>query len=87
MANIEKLSITLTAQQAQDISAAVEAGEYASNSEVIREAVRDWQSKRATQRLRQLWEAGEGSGEARAHDLKALRAETRQRITAAKEGA
>ena len=38
----EKLSITLPAEMVRVIRAKVEAGAYASNSEVIREAMRGW---------------------------------------------
>jgi antitoxin ParD1/3/4 len=40
---MERMTITLTADQADRIRAAVEKGEYASHSEVIREALRDWE--------------------------------------------
>lgn len=43
--NIEKLSVALTSEQAAAIRAAVERGEYATTSEAIRDAVRDWQQK------------------------------------------
>lgn len=39
----EKLSITLPPEMVRTIKAKVEAGTYASTSEVIREAVRIWQ--------------------------------------------
>jgi hypothetical protein len=43
MANIEKVSVALTGEQVSALKAAVEAGEYATTSEIVREAVRDWQ--------------------------------------------
>ncbi len=43
MQNAERLSITLPADMARMIRAKVEEGRYASNSEVIREAMRAWQ--------------------------------------------
>ncbi|HTJ30937.1 MAG TPA: type II toxin-antitoxin system ParD family antitoxin [Acidobacteriaceae bacterium] len=46
MPEIEKLSIALPAEMAATIRTAVENGEYSSNSEVIREALRDWNHKR-----------------------------------------
>ncbi|MGV6873407.1 type II toxin-antitoxin system ParD family antitoxin [Pseudochelatococcus sp. B33] len=45
MANVERLSITLPADMARLIRQKVEEGHYASNSEVIREAVRTWQER------------------------------------------
>jgi antitoxin ParD1/3/4 len=50
MNTIERLTITLTAEIAEAVHTAVAAGEYASSSEVIREALRDWRHKRALQR-------------------------------------
>ena len=45
--NAEKLSITLPADMAQMIRRQVSTGAYSSNSEVIREAMRLWQDRRA----------------------------------------
>ena len=45
MQNVERLSITLPADMARLIRAKVEGGGYASNSEVIREAMRAWQEQ------------------------------------------
>ncbi len=45
MQNVERLSITLPAEMARLIRAKVEEGSYASNSEVIREAMRAWQAQ------------------------------------------
>jgi antitoxin ParD1/3/4 len=53
MAGIERLTITLPSDMAAVIKDAVEGGDYASNSEVVREALRDWKTKRALQ-LREL---------------------------------
>jgi antitoxin ParD1/3/4 len=49
MAEIERLTITLPADMAALVKGAVEGGDYASSSEVIREALRDWKMKRALQ--------------------------------------
>lgn len=46
---IERLTVTMPAEMAKLIKDAVAGGDYASTSEVIREAVRDWKSKRALQ--------------------------------------
>jgi len=45
MQNVERLSITLPTDMAQMIRAKVQGGRYASNSEVIREAMRTWQEQ------------------------------------------
>ena len=47
MSTIERLTVTMPADMAAFIKAAVEEGEYASTSEVIRESLRDWKLKRA----------------------------------------
>ena len=46
MAAIERLTITLPADMAGLVKSAVGEGDYASTSEVIREALRDWKLKR-----------------------------------------
>lgn len=47
MPGAEKVSVTLTAEMVQAIRAGVESGEYASASEVVRDALRRWQRQRA----------------------------------------
>jgi antitoxin ParD1/3/4 len=68
--NVEKLSVALTAEQAAMVRQAVETGEYATVSEVIREALRLWWAEQQArthdlEELRRLWRAGidSGSGE------------------------
>lgn len=61
MASIEKISIALPPEMASAIRQAVDAGEYASNSEVVRDALRDWTQKRALRQqgieeLRRVWQ-------------------------------
>jgi antitoxin ParD1/3/4 len=55
MAEIERLTITLPSDMAAVVKSAVADGDYASSSEVVREALRDWKMKRALQ-LRELAE-------------------------------
>ncbi len=67
MAHIQKVSVALTGEQVAALRAAVESGEYATTSEIVREALRDWPFKRQLgqediKRLRQLWDAGKASG-------------------------
>ena len=45
MSRLEKLSISLTPELASLVRSAVTEGDYASTSEVIREALRDWKFK------------------------------------------
>lgn len=49
MAEIERLTITLPHDMAAVVKGAVEGGDYASSSEVVREALRDWKMKRTLQ--------------------------------------
>lgn len=85
MASIEKISIALTSEQIASLKNAVETGEYATTSEVIREALREWQWKRNLRqdeldRLRRLWQNGKASGNAKALNLNATRSEARRRL-------
>jgi antitoxin ParD1/3/4 len=68
MANVEKVSIALTPEMASAVRDVVKAGEYASASEVVREALRDWSLKRrererGVEALRSLWDEGKASGD------------------------
>ena len=49
MSEIDRLTITLPAELVAIVQGAVERGDYASSSEVVREALRDWKVKRALQ--------------------------------------
>ena len=49
MAEIERMTIALPADMAALVKSAVKGGDYASTSEVVREALRDWKTKRALQ--------------------------------------
>lgn len=87
MAAVEKVSIALTQDMASLVREAVESGEYASTSEVIREALRDWKLKRALQQqqieeLRRLWQEGIDSGPAGPLDLSEIKREARKRFEA-----
>ena len=47
MQNVERLSVTLPMEMARIIRSKVESGLYASNSEVVREAMRRWMEAEA----------------------------------------
>ena len=49
MGDIKRMTITLPAEMAQTVKGAVKNGDYASSSEIVREALRDWQHKRRLQ--------------------------------------
>ena len=60
--SIEKISIALPHEMVASVRQAVDAGEYSSSSEVVREALRDWSHKRQLQQncieeLRSVWSA------------------------------
>lgn len=85
MPDIQKVSIALTAEQVAVLKTAVDSGEYATTSEIVREALRDWRRKREIQgkdiqRLRQLWAEGKQSGPAVRADLGKLRQEAQKRV-------
>jgi len=64
------MTITLTPETAKAMRVAVQAGEYASGNEIIREALRDWRQKRAVQK----------------QALKALRAEVQEGLSDIEKG-
>ena len=49
MSEIERLTITMPPELAAVVKQAVETGDYASTSEVVRAALRDWKLKRTLQ--------------------------------------
>jgi len=49
MSEIERMTVTMPAEMAAAVKSAVDAGDYASTSEVVRAALRDWKMKRALQ--------------------------------------
>jgi antitoxin ParD1/3/4 len=51
MPTVEKLSIALPSEMANLLREAVESGEYASASEVVRDALRTWTRKRKLETL------------------------------------
>jgi antitoxin ParD1/3/4 len=84
MAKVEKLSVALTTDLAAAVRTAVASGDYASTSEVVREALRDWQARRAVDReltleLRRLWDEGLASGPSEPLDMAAIKREARRR--------
>ena len=90
MSNVSKVSIAVTPQQAELLRDAVESGAYASSSEIVREAMRDWSAKWATRKndihhLRELWAQGKASGTPRAVDFEATHEKARQKLSAARK--
>jgi len=67
MSAIERMTITMPAEMAATLRATVAGGEYASTSEVVREALREWARHRDAERrdlemLREAIRVGDESG-------------------------
>ena len=82
MPSFEKMSIALTPEMTAAVRAAVATGEYVSSSEVIREALRDWQLRRILhqkklEESRHVWQEGINSAPGHLADMHAIKAEAR----------
>jgi antitoxin ParD1/3/4 len=67
MANVERLTVTVSSDMAALLRHGVKEGDYASASEIVREALRDWtrkrdQEQRDLEALRALVREGDASG-------------------------
>lgn len=67
MGKVEKISVALTDELLASVQGAVRSGDYASSSEVIREAIRQWKSRRTSDEqsaaaIRQLVAEADASG-------------------------
>jgi antitoxin ParD1/3/4 len=67
MSNVHKVSVALTPEMIGMMKEAVDAGDYTSTSEVVRDALRVWKTRRAAhdagiEDLRRLWREGLESG-------------------------
>ena len=79
-----EINVSLTPDLATVLQEAVAGGEYASTSEIIREALRDWQAKRATRQsaieeARRLWDEGIAGDPSRFQSVEEIIAEARER--------
>ena len=64
MGKLERITVTMPEEMATKIRAAVDGGEYATTSEIVREALRDWSDQQerrqaALERVRALIAEGE----------------------------
>ncbi|HEX4506422.1 MAG TPA: type II toxin-antitoxin system ParD family antitoxin [Alphaproteobacteria bacterium] len=85
MTTVEKITIALTREMAGFVRNAVETGEYASTSEVIRDAVREWKERRdllgyTVEELRSLVQEGLESGPSEYASMTEVKAEARRRL-------
>jgi antitoxin ParD1/3/4 len=86
MAGVAKITVALTPELRELVQNAVSDGDYASTSEVIREALRDWKKQREKRRaaiveLRRLWDEGIASGPGKHLDIEAIKREGRRRLS------
>jgi antitoxin ParD1/3/4 len=85
MATVETFSVLLTPEFAAEIREVVAAGEYASTSELIRDALRTWRQVReqravAVQELGRLWREGLESGQSEVLDADDIKRRGRVRL-------
>lgn len=87
MARVEKSSVALTPELASTVRQAVDSGEFASASEVIGDALRQWSAHRALELspetiadLRLAWHEGLNSGEAQPMDKERIRSRGRSKL-------
>jgi antitoxin ParD1/3/4 len=85
MPEIRNVSVALTGEQLAALKAAVDTGDYATTSEVVREAIRDWQVKRELRqedirRLQQMWDEGKASGAPEPFDVERTLAAAKARL-------
>lgn len=52
MAKLERITVTMPEAMAAKMRAAVESGEYATTSEIVREALRDWEEYQERRQLK-----------------------------------
>jgi antitoxin ParD1/3/4 len=89
MSDLERLTITMSTDLASLVKAAVAGGDYASTSEVIREALRDWKLKRTIQQeriaaLKADIADGLRSGSAGKLDIEDIKRRGRERLSTVK---
>jgi antitoxin ParD1/3/4 len=87
VSKVSKVSVALTPELNEMVQEAVAGGEYASSSEVICEALREWKHRRTLRlhepdELRRSWAEGLASGPGRFDDIEAIKREARRRFDA-----
>lgn len=84
MSKVQKISIALTPEMNAMVQEAVQSGEFATASEVVRDALRYWKEREkakaeATAHLRSLIQAGIDSGPSSYKSMDEIIAEARKR--------
>ena len=90
MSKAKKMDVVLAPEIAAAVEEAVSSGEYASASEVIADALLEWQINRAgeglsVEELRRLVQEGIDSGPGREISINEIKEEVRRRTEAKKE--
>jgi antitoxin ParD1/3/4 len=85
MSKVEKISIALTDEMLASVKAAVASGDYASSSEVIRHALREWKTMRmresqAIEEIRRLVVEADASGYEPYSGMDEIKAAGRRRL-------
>jgi antitoxin ParD1/3/4 len=55
MSKLERITVTMPEEMAAKMRAAVESGEYATTSEIVREALRDWEEYQERRQAKLQW--------------------------------
>jgi len=76
----QTITITVPGDVAERIQAAVARGEFASASELVQAALRQWSDEPSTDELRSLWREGVESGAGRFASIEEIKAEGRRRL-------
>ncbi len=92
MSTVRKVSIALPGDMVALAREAVDGGQYASVSEVVREALRDWKDKQdrkaiALKELKRMVREGLDSGPGRFASMDEIKDEARRRFAARSSGA
>lgn len=85
--NMRTLTVSLTPHQAAMMQSAVQNGGYASNSEIVRDALRLWEQREELRqleiaRLKKAYEEGKASGEGRELNMGTFLAELKAEASA-----
>lgn len=85
MSKVEKVSIALPGEMLDTVKEAVSSGRYASASEVVREALREWELRKPLreaeiERLRKAWMDGLASGTAEPYEMNEILEDAERRL-------
>jgi antitoxin ParD1/3/4 len=93
MAKLERITVTMPEEMAAKLRAAVESGEYATTSEIVREALRDWEEYQERRRVKleklraMIAEGEKGPFRAAEEVFEELKAKLQKRIDEEKQAA